>query len=181
MTRRIAGLAMAFVVALGMVVVPAGSASATISPVSDACTATGIEDVLTIDPSGPRPRIVGTSRHDYVGAWPMGRSTFRFWHVSYQPLGSSTWSYLGGYAVRCSGATETGSSDLTTTIITGASDRKCDGVSFDVTVSDGTKTTTTHYGYVGSRTGGGDHFHYYRVAVDTGQMLAVFPAAARCD
>ncbi|MEV6986795.1 hypothetical protein AB0M95_36815 [Sphaerisporangium sp. NPDC051017] len=184
MMRRIACLAAVTVMALGTVVVSAGGASAAVTPISEACTATGTVDVAVTVPAPPGPpRVIGTNRFSYVGSQAVGLTAYRYWHVSYKNVGDLSWSYLGAHAVRCSGATITGTYDLTRTNYTVTDARQCTlSENFERVENFGfPNMRTLYFGYVGSRTDSADTFRYWGVRTDTGSTLTFAPAAARCD
>lgn len=171
--KAIATVAVSCAVVAGAVALPsAAHAEPTI-----ACTGTGYFDIpkITVDQYG-NVHLVGYFRNSYVGTASGLLTSYRIWHVSFKPNGSSTYGYNGAYAAVCNSAGEqTNSIDLSR-----EEDQKLS--SFDLRCGTTNFTNgSTNYSYVGSRSGSGDTFRYWGTRYTGGTLIGFGVTAARCE
>lgn len=176
MLRKLAGLLVVPLLALGLVVATPGAASADPTPMSQDCTATGTVEIpkFGFDHFG-NPIVIGWTRWSYVGSFLWLTTTYRIWHVTSKSTSQSTYSYLDAYTAKCVGGVSQGEIDLTRTpaeTITSPTDPACGSTNFSVGM--------WSYAYIGARLSSGDTFRYWRRYSNTPPLVSHGPYSARC-
>lgn len=175
MLRKLAGLLVVPLVALGALAATPGTASAAPTALAGSCTMTGDLEIpkIIIDQYGNH-HITGWIKWSYVGSFSWILGTYRYFHVSSKGA-SGSYGYKEAYAVRCVDGEIASTIDLTREVeetITSPTDLICTTSTFTV--------GTTTYVYIGSRLESGDKFRYWRKNSTAGMLLSSSAYSARC-